>query len=146
MNMGVPSFGAGFSVPALIQFTMTADWEHRTAWRIVDGEPQLALDPPTLQAAATAGDRLNQRVLDALGDGTVGLHIGSLAGKVAIGATVHLLGGAPFGDATDAAGQLRGHPGLYVVDGAALPGNAGGAPPSLLIAALAEYIRDRALR
>jgi cholesterol oxidase len=61
--------------------------------------------------------------------------------------TAHILGGAPFGrDAREgvvgADCQVHGHPGLYVVDGAVVPGNPG-VNPSLTIAALAEYAMSR---
>lgn len=52
--------------------------------------------------------------------------------------TAHPLGGAVLGDATDGYGRVHGHPGLYVVDGALIPGSTGTANPSLTIAALAE--------
>ncbi|MEU6981547.1 GMC oxidoreductase [Streptomyces sp. NPDC046371] len=60
--------------------------------------------------------------------------------------TVHPLGGAPMGrhpgeGVCDAYGEVFGHPGLYVLDGSALPGPVG-ANPSLTIAAFA----DRACR
>ncbi|MFE1377699.1 GMC family oxidoreductase [Streptomyces sp. NPDC058740] len=60
--------------------------------------------------------------------------------------TVHPLGGAPMGrhpgeGVCDAYGEVFGHPGLYVLDGAVLPGPVG-ANPSLTIAAFA----DRACR
>jgi cholesterol oxidase len=56
--------------------------------------------------------------------------------------TVHNLGGARMGSGpetgvVDADGEVFGHPGLYVMDGAALPG-ATGANPSSTIAAVAE--------
>jgi len=56
--------------------------------------------------------------------------------------TVHPLGGAPAGrhpgeGVVDEYGEVFGHPGLHVVDGAALPG-AVGANPSLTIAAFAD--------
>jgi cholesterol oxidase len=64
--------------------------------------------------------------------------------------TVHNLGGAPMGPdgslgVVDADGEVFGHPGLYVVDGAVLPGATGG-NPSLTITAVAERIMERALR
>jgi cholesterol oxidase len=60
--------------------------------------------------------------------------------------TVHPLGGAPMGrdereGVVDAWGQVFGHPGLYVTDGAAMPGPVG-PNPSLTIAALADRFAD----
>ncbi|MGF6881452.1 cholesterol oxidase [Nocardia sp. GAS34] len=52
--------------------------------------------------------------------------------------TAHPLGGAVLGRATDNYGRVIGHPGLYVMDGAAVPGSTGTVNPSLTIAALAE--------
>jgi cholesterol oxidase len=52
--------------------------------------------------------------------------------------TAHPLGGAVLGDVTDNYGRVKGHPGLYVMDGALIPGSTGAANPSLTIAALAE--------
>lgn len=52
--------------------------------------------------------------------------------------TAHPLGGVVLGDATDGYGRVHGHPGLYVVDGALIPGSTGTVNPSLTIAALAE--------
>ncbi|MBZ4020135.1 GMC oxidoreductase [Streptomyces purpurogeneiscleroticus] len=56
--------------------------------------------------------------------------------------TVHPLGGAPMGRSPaegviDSYGQVFGHPGLFVVDGAAMPGPIG-ANPALTIAAFAN--------
>ncbi|NUP74521.1 MAG: GMC family oxidoreductase [Sinomonas sp.] len=56
--------------------------------------------------------------------------------------TVHPIGGAPAGDhpssgVCDGFGEVFGYPGLYVMDGAAMPGPVG-ANPSLTIAAFAE--------
>lgn len=58
--------------------------------------------------------------------------------------TVHPLGGAPMGrdpsvGVCDAHGQVFGHPGLYVADGAAMPGPVG-PNPSLTIAAHADRV------
>ncbi|MBH0779125.1 GMC family oxidoreductase [Nocardia sp. NEAU-351] len=52
--------------------------------------------------------------------------------------TAHPLGGAVLGKATDAYGRVHGHRGLYVVDGAAVPGSTATVNPSLTITALAE--------
>lgn len=58
--------------------------------------------------------------------------------------TVHPLGGAvPGADAesgvVDHRGEVHGHEGLYVIDGAAMPG-APGAPPSMSIAAWSSHV------
>lgn len=63
--------------------------------------------------------------------------------------TVHALGGAPMGanshsGVCDPYSQVFGSPGLYVVDGAAMPGPVG-ANPSLTIAALADRACERML-
>jgi cholesterol oxidase len=52
--------------------------------------------------------------------------------------TFHPLGGAVIGKVTDAHGRVLGQQGLYVVDGALIPGSTACANPSLTIAALAE--------
>jgi cholesterol oxidase len=64
--------------------------------------------------------------------------------------TVHNLGGARMGSGPDIGvvdtdGEVFGHPGLYVLDGAALPG-ATGANPSSTIAAVAERCIEVAVR
>ncbi|MFE6921517.1 GMC oxidoreductase [Nocardia sp. NPDC057663] len=52
--------------------------------------------------------------------------------------TSHPLGGAVLGRATDGYGRVVGYRGLYVMDGAAVPGSCGTVNPSLTISALAE--------
>ena len=69
--------------------------------------------------------------------------------------TVHPQGGCPMGPTgetlesqegvTDKGGELRGWPGLYVMDAAAFPGPVG-SNPSATIAALAEYKVEKFLR
>ncbi|GAA1298996.1 hypothetical protein Psi02_70090 [Planotetraspora silvatica] len=63
--------------------------------------------------------------------------------------TVHPLGGAPMGrhpgeGVCDAYGEVFGHPGLYIADGAAMPGPVG-ANPALTIAALSDRMSTRIL-
>ncbi|MFC7563438.1 GMC oxidoreductase [Actinomadura namibiensis] len=63
--------------------------------------------------------------------------------------TVHPLGGAPMGDhpdegVCDAFGEVFGFPGLYIADGAAMPGPVG-PNPSLTIAAMADRMSTRLL-
>ena len=52
--------------------------------------------------------------------------------------TAHPLGGAVLGKATDSYGRVHGYRGLYVMDGAGIPGSTATANPSLTITALAE--------
>jgi choline dehydrogenase-like flavoprotein len=53
--------------------------------------------------------------------------------------TWHALGGVPMGDAVDRSGRVLGHQGLYMLDGARIPGSTGACNPSMTIAALAEH-------
>lgn len=59
--------------------------------------------------------------------------------------TVHPLGGAVIGKACDLYGRVKGYKGLYVIDGALIPGATGCVAPSLTIAAIAERCMDRIL-
>jgi cholesterol oxidase len=52
--------------------------------------------------------------------------------------TAHPLGGVVIGEATDSYGRVDGYQGLYVMDGALIPGTTGAVNPSLTISALAE--------
>ncbi|GAA1605307.1 GMC oxidoreductase [Actinoplanes couchii] len=73
----------------------------------------------------------------------IGGHPGGTVGDVFdIPLTAHILGGATIGESAetgvvDAYHRVYGHPGLHVIDGAAVPANLG-VNPSLTITALAE--------
>ncbi|MFA1537884.1 GMC oxidoreductase [Actinomadura monticuli] len=56
--------------------------------------------------------------------------------------TWHPLGGASMGTVCDLAGRVRGHRGLYVLDGALMPGTTAACNPSMTIAAIAERATD----
>lgn len=60
--------------------------------------------------------------------------------------TFHPLGGAVLGKVTDDYGRVLGQRGLYVTDGALIPGSTACANPSLTIAALAERNIEEVLR
>jgi cholesterol oxidase len=60
--------------------------------------------------------------------------------------TFHPLGGAPMGSVCDQYGRVQGHKGLYVMDGALIPGSTGACNPSMTIAALAERNIETVLR
>ncbi|MFI6515251.1 GMC oxidoreductase [Spirillospora sp. NPDC050679] len=56
--------------------------------------------------------------------------------------TVHPLGGAVLGKATDLHGRLHGHRGLYCLDAALMPGSTAAVNPALTIAAVVERCLD----
>ncbi|MEP9394028.1 GMC oxidoreductase [Gordonia sp. VNK1] len=57
--------------------------------------------------------------------------------------TWHPVGGANMGSVCDLDGRVLGQRGLYVVDGALMPGNSAACNPSMTIAAIAERALDR---
>ncbi|WP_456071413.1 GMC oxidoreductase [Gordonia pseudamarae] len=56
--------------------------------------------------------------------------------------TWHPLGGANLGVVCDLEGRVKGQKGLYVLDGALMPGNTAACNPSMTIAAIAERALD----
>lgn len=60
--------------------------------------------------------------------------------------TWHPLGGACMGTVCDLEGRVVGQRGLYVLDGALMPGNTAACNPSMTIAAVAERALDRIVR
>jgi cholesterol oxidase len=60
--------------------------------------------------------------------------------------TWHPLGGVPMGTACDLDGRVRGHRGLYVLDGALIPGSTAACNPSMTIAAVVERALERIVR
>jgi cholesterol oxidase len=55
-----------------------------------------------------------------------------------VNSTWHSLGGACMGEVCDLDGRVKGQPGLYVMDGALIPGTTAACNPSMTIAAVAE--------
>ncbi|MFJ2262922.1 GMC oxidoreductase [Streptomyces sp. NPDC087844] len=95
------------------------DWQ--TAWK-----------QPSIDMAKTIFDKINAK------EGTI--YRTDLFGTYKIWGdhlTYHPLGGAVLNKATDNYGRLHGHPGLYVIDGALIPGNTS-VNPFVTITALAE--------
>ncbi|MDV8001381.1 GMC family oxidoreductase [Rhodococcus sp. IEGM 1408] len=85
-----------------------------------------------------------RRFAESVGGRPLNLLLETVGGK---SITAHILGGAAMGaDATDGVidtdHQVFGHPGLYVVDGSAIPANVG-VNPSLTITAMAERFATR---
>ncbi|APE36832.1 cholesterol oxidase [Nocardia mangyaensis] len=76
----------------------------------------------------------------------VGPHSTLLDTNAVFPSTWHPLGGANMGAVCDLDGRVLGQRGLYVVDGALMPGNTAACNPSMTIAALAERALDNLVR
>jgi cholesterol oxidase len=114
---------------------------------IVNGVGTWAYDPNTDDARLTwpaTGDAALQLLIaarmQAIALAGGGLMIDT---NLAAPSTWHSLGGVPMGAAVDMAGRVLGHKGLYVLDGARIPGSTGAVNPSMTIAALAEHSMSR---
>nr|WP_030973072.1 GMC oxidoreductase [Streptomyces sp. NRRL S-1824] len=106
------------------------------AWNAATGKVDLnwqtAWKQPSIDAARTIFDRINQK------EGTI--YRTDLFGTYKIWGdhlTYHPLGGAVLNRATDNYGRLHGYSGLYVIDGSLIPGNTS-VNPFVTITALAE--------
>ena len=103
----------------------------------VDLSWQTAWKQPGIDMAKTIFDKINAR------EGTI--YRTDLFGVYKIWGdhlTYHPLGGAVLNRATDNYGRLSGYPGLYVIDGALIPGNTS-VNPFVTITALAERNIER---
>ena len=60
--------------------------------------------------------------------------------------TWHALGGACMETVCDLEGRVHGQPGLYVLDGALIPGSTAACNPSMTIAAVAERAMEKIVR
>ncbi|MFA6577171.1 MAG: GMC oxidoreductase, partial [Nocardioides sp.] len=78
-------------------------------------------------------ERIGPRVRAVAGAASVLLDTNAVAPS-----TWHPMGGANLGSVCDLSGRVKGQRGLYVLDGALLPGSAAACNPSMTIAALAE--------
>ncbi|MGW7198264.1 GMC oxidoreductase [Streptomyces chryseus] len=98
---------------------------------------QTAWKQPSIDAARTIFDKINAK------EGTI-YRSDFFGGSKIWGdhLTYHPLGGVVLDRATDNYGRLHGHPGLYVMDGSLIPGNAS-VNPFVTITALAERNIER---
>ncbi|MFI6479786.1 GMC oxidoreductase [Nonomuraea sp. NPDC050663] len=110
-------------------------------WNAAAGKVELnwqtAWKQPSITMAKTIFDKINSK------EGTI--YRTDLFGVYKIWGdhlTYHPLGGAVLNKATDNYGRLHGHPGLYVIDGALIPGNTT-VNPFVTITALAERNIER---
>ncbi|MCX5314970.1 GMC oxidoreductase [Streptomyces sp. NBC_00154] len=109
-----------------------AEFTWNAATGKVDLNWQTAWKQPSIDAARTIFDRINQK------EGTI--YRTDLFGTYKIWGdhlTYHPLGGAVLNRATDNYGRLHGYSGLYVMDGSLIPGNTS-VNPFVTITALAE--------
>ncbi|MEU6890437.1 GMC oxidoreductase [Streptomyces sp. NPDC046557] len=110
-------------------------------WNAAAGKVELnwqtAWKQPAIDMAKSIFDKINSK------EGTI--YRSDLFGTNKIWGdhlTYHPLGGAVLNKATDNYGRLHGHPGLYVIDGALIPGNTS-VNPFVTITALAERNIDK---
>ncbi|MFF2618618.1 GMC oxidoreductase [Kitasatospora sp. NPDC058046] len=122
------------AAPAVVTLAMTVDTDNRGTFRYDRATRQVRLDWSPDRSAAAG------RAILAHSDRVALANPGCLPVTVNIppAITSHPLGGCTLGTVTDLEGRIRDYPGLYVVDGSLLPGNVGGANPSLTITAIAE--------
>ncbi|WP_066951256.1 GMC oxidoreductase [Microtetraspora fusca] len=109
-----------------------AEFSWNPATGKVDLNWQQSWKQPAIDMAKTIFDKINSK------EGTI--YRTDLFGIYKIWGdhlTYHPLGGAVLGKATDNYGRLVGYPGLYVIDGALIPGNTS-VNPFVTITALAE--------
>lgn len=98
-------------------------------------------DTARLRWPRTADDRIARRVHERISK-IGGLLSVELNSTEVYPNTWHPLGGASMGTVCDLEGRVKGHRGLYVLDGALLPGNCAACNPSMTIAAVAERALD----
>jgi len=100
-----------------------------------------AKDDAVLQWPGDADETLRRRIHERISRiaGPLSLLVDTTALDTS---TWHPLGGAPMGTVCDLAGRVLGHRGLYVLDGALMPGNTAACNPSMTIAAVAERATD----
>lgn len=135
--------GVPFDIGVIGSLGMVFDQTHRGSFQY-----DVSTDSVKLNWAANGNDDaiavsriVNNRICDATGTVPgVPLVTPDVAGR---NWTAHPLGGAVLNKVTDGIGRVVGHPGLYVVDGALIPGTTGAVNPSLTISALAERNLER---
>ncbi len=124
---------------AITRTTRRAEFTWNAAANKVDLSWQTAWKQDSINMAKTIFDKINSK------EGTI--YRTDLFGGYKVwqdGLTYHPLGGAVLNKATDNYGRLHGYTGLYVIDGALIPGNTT-VNPFVTITALAERNIDNIL-
>ncbi|NMO18146.1 GMC family oxidoreductase [Pyxidicoccus fallax] len=119
----------------------------KLALRPATGELEASWDVPSNLPLYRTQEQLSQDIARALGARAV---YNPLWERLHIPVSVHNLGGCTMAEepaygVLDTNGEVHGHPGLFVLDGAALPSSTG-VNPSSTIAAVAERNVERAIR
>ena len=115
-------------------------YRRRSWWPF--GKPQLVSEASPGHEAPSylpVANRLTREYAAVSGGTPMNLMLESIGG---LSSTAHILSGCPMGlsareSVIDTRHEVHGHPGLFVVDGASIPGNVG-VNPSLTITAMAE--------
>jgi cholesterol oxidase len=87
---------------------------------------------------ATLAARIHERIATVAGSGSKLINTNNL-----VNSTWHSLGGACMDVVCDLEGRVKGQTGLYVLDGALMPGTTCACNPSMTIAAVVERALDR---
>ena len=134
IQASIPPAGADMHSTMLVGFGIT------------DGRGHLSYDAATDDAKLfwpTAGDARLQERIAARVHAIAGPGSTVLDTNAAVPSTWHPLGGAPMGTVCDLEGRVHDKRGLYVLDGALIPGSTAACNPSMTIAAVAERALDR---
>ncbi|HZE65281.1 MAG TPA: GMC oxidoreductase [Sporichthyaceae bacterium] len=112
----------------------------RGVFRYDARQDEALLDFPGDADAGVAG-RIHERLTRIAGPASLLLNTSTLDTT-----TWHPLGGACMGPVCDLDGRVHGQRGLYVLDGALMPGTTAACNPSMTIAAIAERALDNLVR
>ncbi len=132
INSNSPSFGPGTTI--LVGYGVSST---RGKFVYDAKKDDAILRWPRNGDSATA-DRLHARIKKVAGLGSMLLNTTKIMPN-----TWHPLGGAAMGTVCDLEGRVQGQKGLYVLDGALLPGTAAACNPSMTIAAIVERAMDK---
>ncbi|MFW3461903.1 GMC oxidoreductase [Streptomyces sp. 058-1L] len=133
IQASLPPLGLNSRTTMLVGFGVSAD---RGRFRYNAATDSVSLHWPL--GGDAASHRSIQRRVDKVSRG-----LGVLTDTNAlVNSTWHPLGGAPMGTVCDLEGRVQGQRGLYVLDGALIPGTTGACNPSMTIAAVAERAMD----
>lgn len=129
-DLGNPSFYVGMGIHPPIGSWSYDPMSDEFTMNFPVGTPPLFADADSRFGPFLTSSQAMLETLDAHNDGFTIVN--------APNSTAHPLGGATVGTVCDQFGRVQRHPGLYVVDGALIPGLSGAVNPALTIAALAE--------